>query len=106
MTKCPRNFIAVACEVAIPFFGRSQQGSYFPCHTWLFRNDCFHNANELSVGHFSLRNPFVFCERGFSKKNVFLWYYLLTPLDLAGRLGSFCRCCCFVFFGVCCSGFK
>src|SRR5690606_6933135 len=28
--------------------------------------------NGLCVGHFSLRNPSVFCERGFPRKNVFL----------------------------------
>src|SRR5699024_4020969 len=90
MPQCPRNFIAVPCEVAIPFFGRSQQGSYFPCYTWLFCNDCFHDIisfNGLCDEQFSLRNPFVFCERGFSKEKCFLMVLSSYPSGFSRKVG-------------------
>src|SRR5690606_8562348 len=76
MTQCPGNFKAVPRQITLPLFSRSQQGSYFPCNTRLFCNNCFHNN---------------FCFND----------YRLTPLDLVGALGLFCACCC-PFFGSCC----
>src|SRR5690606_35177389 len=76
MPECPRNLIAVACQVTIPFIGGSQQGGYLTGYAWFFRNNCFHIFSLFSD-------------------------YLLMPLDFAVFGGSCFSCCCLLSGAVC-----
>src|SRR5690606_19390747 len=49
MTECPRNKIAVTCQVAVLFIGCSHKSGYFPCYAWFFCNYCFHILLHFSA---------------------------------------------------------
>src|SRR5690606_615440 len=52
MTECPRNKIAVTCQVAILFIRCSHKSCYFPCYAWFFCNDCFHTLRYFFASGF------------------------------------------------------